>query len=126
MLERILAGERTPRMDRLMALCVFVLRAQQVVICSTGYKFHRRQARDHLQCMASRSTVFFMRSIWKVDKDTGKSVLQITPLSSTSAVAANSFVSGPLTADASGNIYYNTLWLADPAVTDPWSTSDVL
>ncbi len=63
-------------------------------------------------------------TIWKVDKNTGKSVSQINPFSGSNNVPANTFVSGPLTADASGNIYYNVIWLA--AASDPWFTSDVL
>jgi len=65
-------------------------------------------------------------TIWKVDKNTGKSASHINPLSSTNIVPANTFVAGPLTADASGNIYYNVLWLSDPVAADPWTGSDVL
>jgi hypothetical protein len=65
-------------------------------------------------------------TIWKVDKNTGKSVSQINPFAGTTAVPANTYVSGPLTTDAtpttSGSIYYNTIWLAN--VFDPWG-SDV-
>jgi hypothetical protein len=62
-------------------------------------------------------------TLWKVDKSTGKSVSKIDPFG---GATANTFVSGPLTADASGNIYYNVLSLADPAAADPWFASDVL
>jgi hypothetical protein len=65
-------------------------------------------------------------TLWKVDKNTGKSAAQIHPFSSVAIDRKNTFVSGPLTADASGNIYYNVLWLADPAVSDPWFVSDAL
>lgn len=73
-------------------------------------------------------------TVWKVDKNTGKSVSQITPPFTGNNIAANTFVSGPLTTDASseanpvanGSVYYNVMWLADPSVTDPWFGSDVL
>jgi hypothetical protein len=68
-------------------------------------------------------------TIWKVDKNTGKSVSQINPFSGTPAVPANTFVSGPLTTDATpttnGSIYYNVMWLGDPSVADPWYGQDV-
>lgn len=64
-------------------------------------------------------------TIWKVNKDTGKSVAHIDPLAGMGVQAANTFVSGPLTAGDDGNVYYNAMWLADPSVTDPWKTSDV-
>jgi len=38
----------------------------------------------------------------------------------------NTFVSGPLSADANGNVYYNAIKLSDPTVADPWGESDVL
>lgn len=65
-------------------------------------------------------------TLWKVDKNTGKSVSQINPFSGGSNIPANTFVSGPLAADASGNVFYNVIWLADPATNDPWYGSDVL
>jgi hypothetical protein len=69
-------------------------------------------------------------TIWKVDKNTGKSVSQINPFASGATAPANTFVSGPLTTDATattnGSIYYNVIWLADPTVTSPWSTADVM
>src|SRR5262249_28730985 len=65
-------------------------------------------------------------TIWKVDKDSGMSVSQINPLQSAGNIPANTFVSGPLASDASGNIFYNVIWLADPASDDPWYGSDVL
>jgi hypothetical protein len=65
-------------------------------------------------------------TLWKVDKDTGKSASHIDPFAGTNIIPANTFVAGPLTADASGNIYYNVLWLSDPSMSDPWMGSDVL
>ena len=64
-------------------------------------------------------------TVWKVNKDTGKSSSAINPFSGVAIDAKNTFVSGPLTADSNGNIYYNVLWLADPTVSDPWFVSDV-
>jgi hypothetical protein len=64
-------------------------------------------------------------TVWKVDKNTGKSAARINPFSTVAIDAKNTFVSGPLTADANGNIYYNVLWLVDPSVSDPWFVSDV-
>lgn len=63
--------------------------------------------------------------MWKVNKDTGKSVSQIDPLAGVSVNRMQTFVAGPLTADANGNVYYNVIWLADPAVVDPWFGADV-
>src|SRR4029077_15596334 len=65
-------------------------------------------------------------TVWKVDKNTGKSVSQINPFASGAVDAKNTFVSGPLSVDTVGNVYYNVIELADPAVTDPWFGSDVL
>jgi hypothetical protein len=65
-------------------------------------------------------------TVWKVDKNSGQSVLLVNPFAGGTNISANTFVSGPLTADANGNIYYNVIWLADPAVSNPWSDSDVL
>ena len=64
-------------------------------------------------------------AIWKVDKNSGQSATRINPFAGTSVDASNTFVSGPLTADANGNIYYNVLQLSDPAVAEPWFGSDV-
>jgi hypothetical protein len=54
-------------------------------------------------------------TIYKVDETTGKKVARINPFHS---VDPNRFVSGPLTIDAAGNIYYNVIELD---ATDPWS-----
>jgi hypothetical protein len=63
-------------------------------------------------------------TIWKVDKDTGMSVSQINPFAAGAVVPANTFVSGPLTTDATpttnGSIYYNVISFAN--LTDPWRT----
>jgi hypothetical protein len=65
-------------------------------------------------------------TIWKVNKDTGMSVTHINPFTAAGFDAANTFVSGPLTVDANGNLYYNVLQLSDPATAEPWFGSDVL
>ena len=49
----------------------------------------------------------------------------INPFSSTTIDAKNTFVSGPLTADSHGNIYYNVIMLSDPATAEPWFGADV-
>ena len=64
-------------------------------------------------------------TIWKVNKDSGQSSAHINPFPSMSIDAKNTFVSGPLTADSQGNIYYNVLLLADPATAEPWFGADV-
>ena len=66
-------------------------------------------------------------TLWKVDKNTGKSVSHVDPLSGVGGViAANTYVSGPLTADSTGNVYYNVVQLADPSQGDPWFQNDVV
>jgi len=64
-------------------------------------------------------------TIWKVSKDTGQAESQINPLGA-AVNPAQTYVAGPLTTDANGNIYYNVIWLADPKTVDPWFNSDVL
>ena len=64
-------------------------------------------------------------TIWKVNKDSGQSTSHINPFPSMSIDAKNTFVSGPLTADANGNIYYNVLMLSDPALAEPWLGADI-
>jgi len=63
-------------------------------------------------------------SVWKVDKAKGTSVSQIKPFAAVNgADATNTFVSGPLTADSSGNIYYNVIELN--VTGNPWNQNDV-
>ncbi len=59
-------------------------------------------------------------TIWKVDKANGNPISHVNPFTATGINAADTFVAGPLSADASGNIYYNTVEMADPAQGDPW------
>lgn len=64
-------------------------------------------------------------TIWKVNKTTGASTSHINPFSGVSGFdAADTYVAGPLTADANGNIYYNVIELA-PASQGDWSQNDV-
>lgn len=65
-------------------------------------------------------------TIWKVNKDSGMSESHINPFTGTSNFdATNTFVSGPLTADANGNIFYSVIELIDPSIAEPWFGSDV-
>lgn len=64
-------------------------------------------------------------SVWKVDKRSGEAISHIEPLNGISQIAANTFVSSPLSADEDGNIYYNAIELADPSLGDPWFQNDV-
>lgn len=64
-------------------------------------------------------------TVYKVDKNSGKSVKQIDPLSAQAIDKAHTYVSSPLATDANGNVYYNVLTLTDPATADPWFGSDV-
>jgi hypothetical protein len=66
-------------------------------------------------------------TIYKVDKNAGTAASHINPFAGANPAidTKNTFVSGPLTADANGNIYYNVIVLADPSLGDPWSQNDV-
>lgn len=66
----------------------------------------------------------FGGTVWKVDKENGTAVSRINPFGST--IDPNAFVSGPLSADSHGNVYYNVIKLLDPSLADPWYQSDVL
>ena len=55
-------------------------------------------------------------SVFKLDRDTGTGP-QINPFGAT--LDPNTFVVGPLSADGSGNIYYNVMQL-DATAKDPW------
>lgn len=66
--------------------------------------FHALDANNFIYVPGAAGTV------WKVDKNQGTSTSAINPFSGVTGVsAANTFVSSPLTADASGNIYYNVI-----------------
>lgn len=63
-------------------------------------------------------------TVWKVNKSTGVAASTINPFTGNSGVnATNTFVSGPLTADSAGNIYYNVLELNTNG--DPWGQNDI-
>jgi hypothetical protein len=64
-------------------------------------------------------------TVWRVNKTTGAALGQINPFAATPVVGRNAYVSGPLTADGSGNIYYNVIEIADATVGDPWA-NDVI
>jgi len=59
-------------------------------------------------------------TIWKVNKTDGTSAGNINPFAAMNVTLADTYVAGPLTADSSGNIYYNAIELADPSKGDPW------
>jgi hypothetical protein len=63
-------------------------------------------------------------TLWKIDKTSGTSLAHIDPFNGAASDPKNTFVAGPLTADAAGNIYYNVLQLGDPSVFDPWQGAD--
>jgi len=63
-------------------------------------------------------------AVWKVEKIGGTSASHIMPtFSGLNAGTATAFVSGPLTADGQGNIYYNVIALSNQGA--PWSAEDV-
>jgi hypothetical protein len=64
-------------------------------------------------------------TVWKVNKTTGMSTSHINPFSGMADFdTADTYVAGPLTADANGNIYYNVIELA-PANEGDWHENDV-
>lgn len=63
-------------------------------------------------------------TIWKVNTANGQTLAHINPFGGGSITAANTFVSGPLTADAGGNIYYNVMELNVNG--NPWQQNDVV
>ncbi len=62
-------------------------------------------------------------TVWKVNETTGQSQSHINPFSGASINPANTYVSGPLTADSNGNIYYNVIELNTNG--NPWGQNDV-
>jgi Viral BACON domain len=59
-------------------------------------------------------------TVWKVNKADGSAAGKINPFANTNVTASDTYVAGPLSVDASGNVYYNAIELADPSVGDPW------
>jgi hypothetical protein len=78
--------------------------------------FHPALANGYLYVPGAAGTV------WKVDKTTGKAVTHEEPFGKSNN-ATNTFVSGPLTADDGGHIYYNVIQLSTQG--NPWNESDV-
>jgi hypothetical protein len=70
--------------------------------------FHGVLAGGHVYVAGAGGTV------WKLDRGDGSAV-RINPFAT---IDANTFVSGPLSADSDGSIYYNVLMLD---ATDPWA-----
>ena len=66
-------------------------------------------------------------TIWKVKKTDGTAASHINPFSANAinVTAADTYVAGPPSADAQGNVYYNTIELSDPSNGD-WASYDVL
>ena len=62
-------------------------------------------------------------TLWKVDKTTGQMQSHINPFSPGTVNPASTYVSGPLTPDANGNIYYNVIELNTNG--NPWQENDV-
>ncbi|MGC2109750.1 MAG: hypothetical protein WA655_09545 [Candidatus Korobacteraceae bacterium] len=62
-------------------------------------------------------------TVWKVNTSTGQAQSHINPFSGGSVDPASTFVAGPLTADANGNIYYNVIELNVNG--NPWNQNDV-
>ncbi len=79
--------------------------------------FHPALANNYLYVPGAGGTV------WRVDKATGQSAAHINPFSAGQTDPARTFVSGPLTADSNGNIYYNVIELNTNG--NPWNQNDV-
>lgn len=79
--------------------------------------FHPALANGYIYVPGAAGTV------WKVNTTTGQSQSHINPFSGPSVSAANTFIAGPLTADANGNIYYNVIQLNTSG--NPWQQNDV-
>ncbi len=66
----------------------------------------------------------FGGTVFKLSRTDGSVVSRINPFGA--GLDPNTFVAGPLGADAQGNAYYNVLRLSDTVVANPWFQSDVL
>ncbi len=81
--------------------------------------FHPAEANNFIYVPGAGGTV------WKVDKTTGMAASHINPFQgNANVVVANTYVSGSLTADANGNIYYNVIQLNTNG--NPWGQNDVV
>jgi hypothetical protein len=87
-----------------------------------GWKpvFHPADANGFLYVPGASGT------LWKISKKDGSVASHINPFSGKSVVAKNTYVSSPLVADTKGNVYYNVVQFADPALGDPWFSNDVV
>ncbi len=80
--------------------------------------FHPAEANNFIYVPGAAGTV------WKVDKTTGTATSPINPFNGVAGVnASNTYVASPLTADSSGNIYYNVIQLN--TLGNPWQQYDV-
>jgi hypothetical protein len=79
--------------------------------------FHPALVGRHLYIPGAGGTV------WKVDKRTGRTESHVNPFAGMNINPANTFVSGPLTADENGNIFYNVIELNTKG--NPWQQNDV-
>jgi len=82
--------------------------------------FHAAEANNFVYVPGGGGT------LWKVNKADGTSASHINPFSGVSIDVKNTFIAGPLTADANGNIYYSVVELADPSLGDPWRDNDAV
>ena len=80
--------------------------------------FHPALARGHLYVPGAGGT------IWKVDRHSGEAQSHINPFAGMHMNPAATFVSGPLSADEHGDIYYNVIELN--TVGNPWNQNDVV
>jgi hypothetical protein len=64
----------------------------------------------------------FGGTVYKLAKETGSVVAHLNPFDS---IDPHTFLSGPITVDAHGNIYYVTIKLAHPANANPWDVDAI-
>jgi len=62
-------------------------------------------------------------TVYRVNKTTGQSAAHINPFTAGQTDPTRTFISGPLTADNNGNIYYNVLELNTNG--NPWQQNDI-
>ncbi|MGO9648073.1 MAG: hypothetical protein ACLPOO_08460 [Terriglobales bacterium] len=79
--------------------------------------FHPALVGQHLYVPGAGGTV------WKVDKQTGQMESHINPFAGMNINPTNTYISGPLTADENGNIFYNVIELNTNG--NPWQQNDV-
>jgi hypothetical protein len=79
--------------------------------------FHPALANNYLYVPGAGGT------LWKVDLGSGQYDTQINPFAGTAVNPAQTYVTTPLTADDSGNIYYSVMELKFPG--NPWTGEDI-